>query len=302
MRSVKSSDSPTPTPPLNKLSVTVDSKEIPMEIDTGTAVTLLSATDFSKLGCHIETLKSPTMILKSYTGNIIECLGEKEMEFKIGDQLDSLLVRVVKGPSILGRDLMAEFKLPWQNIFQTVSTTNEDIVSQYPNLFHNTTVGKLKGIQVSLRVKEANPVFIKPRVVPFAIRSKYEEALEKLVAEDIIEKVEHSEWASPTVPIVKPNGDLRICGDYSVTINKFSVMEQYPIPGLEELLSKLSGGTRFTKIDLSQAYHQLELTPESRKYTIPIQAPNVRSYKCCIHFSTHNRKCVERTSRLLCSY
>ena len=60
--------------------------------------------------------------------------------------------------------------------------------------------------------------------MPFAIRSKYEEALEKLVAEDIIEKVEHSEWASPTVPIVKPNGDLRICGDYSVTINKFLVI------------------------------------------------------------------------------
>ena len=226
------------------------------------------------------------MILKSYTGNIIECLGEKEMESKIGDQLDSLLVRVVKGPSNLGRDLMAKFKLPWQNIFHTVSTTTEDIVSQYPNLLDNTTVGKLKGIQVSLRVKEANSVFIKPRIVPFAIRSKYEEALEKLVAEDIIEKVEHSEWASPTVPIVKPNSDLRICGDHSVTINKFSVIEQYPIPSLEELLSKLSGGTRFTKLDLSQAYHQLELTPESRKYkcsppsrSIPIQAPNVRSYK-----------------------
>ena len=55
MRSVKSSDSPTPTPPLYKLSVTVDNKEFPMEIDTGSAVTLLSATDFSKLGDHIET-------------------------------------------------------------------------------------------------------------------------------------------------------------------------------------------------------------------------------------------------------
>ena len=133
---------------------------------------------------------------------------------------------MVKGPSILGRDLMAKFKLPWQNIFHMVSTTSKDIVSQYPNLFDNTKVGKLKGIQVSLRVKEANPVFIKPKVVPFAILSKYEEALEKHVAEDIIEKVEHSEWASPTVPIFKPNGDLRICVAYSVTINKFSVMEQ----------------------------------------------------------------------------
>ena len=119
-----------------------DNKEFPMEIDMGSAVTLLSATDFSKLGGHIETLKSPTVILKSYTGNIIECLGEKEMELKIGDQLDKLLVRVVKGPSILGRDLMAKFKLPWQNILHTVSSTSEDIVSQYPNVFGNITVGK----------------------------------------------------------------------------------------------------------------------------------------------------------------
>ena len=111
-------------------------------------------------------------------------------------------------------------------------------------------------------------MFTKPQVVAFAIQSKYEDALEKLVVEDIIEKVEHSEWASPTVPIVKANGDLRICGDYSTTINKFSVLEQYPVPSLEELLSKLSGGRKVTKIDLSQACHQLELTPESRKYTI----------------------------------
>ena len=144
MWSVISSDSSTPTSPLYKLSVTVDNKEFAMEIDTGSAVTLLSATDFSKLGGHIETLKSRTVILKSYTGNIIECLGEKEMELKIGDQLDKLLVRVVKGPSIVGRDLMAKFKLPWQNILHMVSTTSEDIVSQYPNVFGNTTVGKLR--------------------------------------------------------------------------------------------------------------------------------------------------------------
>ena len=267
MKSVKSSGSSTTTPPLYKLTVSIEDKMVPMEVDTGSSVTLLSSADFSKLGGQIDTLKPSTVILKSYTGNVIECLGEKDMKVQIGNQVNTLLIRVVHGPSLLGRDMMSKFTLPWQNIFSTVSTTAEDIVCQYPDLFDNSTVGKLKGIQVSLRVKEVNPVFTKPRVVPFAIRSRYEKALEKLVADDIIEKVEHSEWASPTVPIVKPSGDLRICGDYSVTINKFSVFEQYPVPTLEELLSKLSGGKRFTKIDLSQAYHQLELTPESRKYT-----------------------------------
>ena len=64
-------------------------------------------------------------------------------------------------------------------------------------------MGKLKGIQVSLRVSDESAVFTKARVVLFAIRSKYEQALEKLVAEDII----------VIVPMVKANGDLRICGD-----------------------------------------------------------------------------------------
>ena len=171
------------------------------------------------------------------------------------------LIRVVQGPSLLGRDIMSKFEIPWQNIFSTVSTTAEDIVHQYSDLFDTSSVGKLKGIQVSLRVRNENPVFTKPRVVSFAIQSKYEDTLDKLVAEDIIEKVEHSEWASPTLPIVKANGDLTICGDFSTTVNTFSVLEQYPVPTLEELLGKLSGGKKFTKIDLSQAYHQLEIAP-----------------------------------------
>ena len=84
-------------------------------------------------------------------------------------------------------------------------------------MFDTSSVGKLKRIQVSLRVSDESPVFTKARVVPFAIRSEYEQALEKLVAEDIIEKVEHSEWLSQTVPIVKANGDLRICGDLTLS-------------------------------------------------------------------------------------
>jgi hypothetical protein len=67
--------------------------------------------------------------------------------------------------------------------------------------------------------------------------------------------------------VIKPCGDIRICGDYSGTINQASPLEQYLVPTFEELLSNLSGGTKFTKLDLSQAYHQLELNPDCRKFT-----------------------------------
>ena len=80
-----------------------------------------------------------------------------------------------------------------------------------------------------------------------------------------------------------------------MTINKFSVMEQYPIPSLEELLSKLSGRTRFTKIDLSQACHQLELTPESRKYTTINRHQGLYQYKRLTYGVTSAVSIFQRT-------
>ena len=72
-------------------------------------------------------------------------------------------------------------------------------------------------------------------------------------------------------------------------------MEQYPIPSLEELLSKLSGGTCFTKIDLSQAYHQLELTLESRKYTTINTHQGLYQYKRLTYGVTRAVSIFQRT-------
>ena len=62
---------------------------------------------------------------------------------KVGEQVGTLLICVVQGPSLLGRDMMSKFTLPWQNIFSTISTAAEDIVQQYSDLFDTSSVGKL---------------------------------------------------------------------------------------------------------------------------------------------------------------
>ena len=58
---------------------------------------------------------------------------------------------------------------------------------------------------------------------------------------------------------------LRVCGDYSHTVNPQLQVHRHPIPLPEELLFKLRGGYGFTKIDLADAYNQIRLGPESRK-------------------------------------
>ena len=76
---------------------------------------------------------------------------------------------------------------------------------------------------------------------------------------------EHSEWASPIVPVSKKDGTLRVYGDYKVTLNGALQVDQYPLPHPSDLFLCLTGGTKFTKLDLSAAYQQLSLDTESRK-------------------------------------
>lgn len=94
-----------------------------------------------------------------------------------------------------------------------------------------------------------------------------ERALEQLVRDGILEPVERSDWATPIVPILKKDGNIRICADYKLTLNKVLEIDRYPLPRVEDLLVRLDGGQRFSKIDLSQAYAQFVLD-ETKMYTV----------------------------------
>ena len=61
---------------------------------------------------------------------------------------------------------------------------------------------------------------------------------------------------------------MRLCGDFRLTVNPVSKLNRYPIPKVEDLFATLEGGTKFTKLDLSQAYQQLKLDAESKKYVV----------------------------------
>ena len=43
-------------------------------------------------------------------------------------------------------------------------------------------------------------------------------------------KFDRSDWAAPILPVPKPDGSLRNCGDNKVTINPVLEMDQYPLP------------------------------------------------------------------------
>ena len=51
------------------------------------------------------------------------------------------------------------------------------------------------------------------------------------------------------------------------SVNQAVKVDKYPIPNINDLFTKLTGGVMYTKLDLSHAYQQVVLDEESRKLT-----------------------------------
>ena len=67
-----------------------------------------------------------------------------------------------------------------------------------------------------------------------------------------------SDYASPVVLIPKPDGSWRFCVDYR-KLNKHTKLDSYPLPNIQECLSKLLGAKFFAKFDLAAGYWQIAM-------------------------------------------
>ena len=252
------------------VDVSIDDHLLSMEVDTGAAVSVVSA---KTLATHFpgKQLSPSTLTLKTYTGETMKVIGEVEVSVKYEEQQPKKLSLVIvegNGPSLLGRNWLHHIRLNWSHI-KVVRLPNDSIatvLNEFKDVF-NEGLGTVRSVKAKLTVDEsAHPKFCKPRPVPLAMKSAVERELERLERDGVLEKVDFSEWAAPIVAVPKKDGRVRICGDYKVTVNPVLDVEQYPLPRSEDLFATLAGGTQFSKLDLTHAYQQLILEEDSRKF------------------------------------
>ena len=259
------------------VDVQMNGVPIKFQLDTGSSVTVINENDFRKSFGSLALHRSDRS-LGSYSGHRIKVVGECEVEVHIGMNSGTLPLVVVEGsgPPLLGRTWLQRIQLPWHSIFdgsscikQEVNQISTDIpetlLKEFEPLFLDE-LGCLKKFKAHFEIQtDAVPVFCKARPLPFAMKKRMEEALTQLEKSGVIEKVQHSDWAAP---VVKPNGTLRICGDYKLTINKVIQLDRYPLPLVDEIFAALNGGKLYTRLDLQQAYHQIQLDDDSKKLTV----------------------------------
>jgi hypothetical protein len=246
----------------------INGKELTMEVDTGASVSVISQTTYSRLwgSGKAPALRKTNIRLRQYTGECIPLLGAIEVDVMYEGQSVTVKLLVVdgEGPSLIGRDLLKKIRLNWGEIMHM--RVVGDILSKHADVFKDE-LGTLRGTTVKLTVDpNAKPRFCKPRTVPYAMKAKVEAELDRLQRSGVIEPVEFSDWAAPIVPVLKEDGEVRICGDYKMTINQTSQLDTYPLPRVEDLFATLAGGQTFTKLDMSHAYQQLLLDEDSKQY------------------------------------
>ena len=256
------------SPPIT-VELIINGKEIEMEVDTGAAVSIMGEKTVQEMFPEVQ-LKKSDFVLKTYTAESMEVVGEIDVEVEYQGQTEKLVLVVVSGngPTLLGRNWLQVIKLNWNQIAHTrldqvkcldaLLAIFSDVISD--------KLGTMTHHRAKLYLKEnATPKFSKAKPVPFAVQQQIEEELNRLQSQGIIEPVSHSEWATPVVPVPKKNGKLRLCGDFKVTLNPVLDVDKYPLPRIDDLLATLSGGKKFTKIDLAHAYQQMLLDDQSKE-------------------------------------
>ena len=113
--------------------------------------------------------------------------------------------------------------------------------------------------------REAPIVNLPPYRVPMTTSSSVKSELDTLLEQSIIEP-SNSLWSSPIIPVIKPNGKIRVCMDFR-HLNGITPQFHYPIPLLDHILEKAGRAHCLSKLDLSKEFHQLCRNDRSKELT-----------------------------------
>jgi transposase InsO family protein len=113
------------------------------------------------------------------------------------------------------------------------------------------------------------PVRERLRRHPDSQLQKIDDLVDNMVRQGVLERSEQSDWSFNVVLVAKrSSGAYRLCCDLR-KLNALTVRVPHPLPDVTSSLEKLKGAKIFSKLDLTDAYGQIQIKEEHRhKVTI----------------------------------
>ncbi|XP_015440400.1 PREDICTED: uncharacterized protein LOC107195130 [Dufourea novaeangliae] len=120
-------------------------------------------------------------------------------------------------------------------------------------------------VEMTIALKHKQPISFRPRRLAFSDKEKLKAIIDQLLEEKII-RPSNFPYASPIVLVRKKDGSLRLYVDYR-KLNKLTVKDNFPTPGIDDNIDELRNKKYFTKLDLRNAFHHVRVAESSTKYT-----------------------------------
>ncbi|MES9882797.1 MAG: RNase H-like domain-containing protein [Sedimenticola sp.] len=253
--------------------INLQGKYLNILVDSGSSVNAIDRQTFEKLRSADTPLEKSNSKIYPYGGKLpIQLYGKTTLQVTVANKVYQIEFQIINGTGkpLIGHKTATELGLLHIGMINSVTPTNSDttdsILRSYEDRF--TGIGKLKDFQLRLHIdKTVKPVAQPARKIPFKMRQQVEQKLKQLQEMDIVESVTGpTPWVSALVPIPKKDGDIRLCVDMRQA-NKAVQRERFPMPNIDETLEEMNGASVFSRLDLKQSFHQIELEESSRYIT-----------------------------------
>ena len=171
-----------------------------------------------------EQISKSSLELKTYAKDKLPAIGELTVPVSYSNQMGDLLLCVVKGkgPNLLGHNWPEHLILDWKALaasVHSVSSNQLDALLQDNAEVLGDELGTLISVKVKLHVQPNSvPKIYKACSFPFPSKKHWDRRLTAWK--------QWAYWKRQITVIGKPccssgNGQLRLCGDYKVTVNPF---------------------------------------------------------------------------------
>jgi hypothetical protein len=142
-----------------------------------------------------------------------------------------------------------------------------ELLKRYDDCFAYdlASLGCTNTTEMKIELSSDRPVVYRPYRLSHHEREKVRMMIDEMLQAGIIRE-SVSNYASPIILVRKKDGGVRLCVDYRL-LNSITIKERYPIPVIEDEISRLAGQAWFITLDLMSGYYQVPISEDSKHLT-----------------------------------
>ena len=230
---------------------------IKFKVDTGSDVTIISLRHLLDAGFSLNDLSPTEFTIESFSRHVLTPLGVLRQKLvHHGRAVHATIFVLSECPRPLlglseGEDLGFFQRSPTAVDSVTLPVALTTGLGKFPELIH---------LSVD---PDVAPQKDAPRKVAFSLRDKVKRELLRMVQVGVlVPQSAPTDWISPMLVRHKKDGELRLCMDPR-KLNVALRREHFPLPEMDDVLSRIGKAKFFSCLDLNMGFWQLPLDPAS---------------------------------------